>query len=197
LDQDFKNKLFSTEFLDDTVFNKGRSIDSVQIFLNLLYRHKFKRVSIFNLFKDNDFDDADFDFNDMDKYQYLMSRVSFIDNELSKILTFLVSHEFYHLNSNCVISKETEAQADAFGIMQYVNLVPSDFTSGVNAFQDIFNNMLREYSGRPIQEIFLGLYSDSSFKELNNSIYLPFPERVKKIDSLLLTKGIQFDSTKN
>jgi hypothetical protein len=191
-DSTFKKQLFSSDFWDNKFFNNGDSNDSVQIFLKLLYSYKFKKETVFKLLKDFDNDD---DFNDMEKYQFLSSHVIFIDNELTKILTFLVSHEFYHLSSKCDISRESEAAADAFGILQYVNLVPQDVASS-NYMQEIFSNLTLEYRGRPIQEIFLDLYSGSSFNELN-SIYIPYPERIQRIDSLLASDGINLQSTGN
>ncbi|WP_428229146.1 hypothetical protein [Flavobacterium sp.] len=140
-------------------------------FLNILYNGKLKKVKLLSL----DLDDEGFD--SMRVFTDLQQTISFADNELIKILIFLISHEFYHLNTNCIncddLNKKIEMDADLYGLLQYSKFNNSDILT---------ETFFEDYAGRSLPQILKSIYSDVV---IPSECYLPIDKRVTMLDSTL------------
>ena len=140
-------------------------------FLNILYNGKLKKVKLLSL----DLDDEGF--NSMGVFADLQQTISFADNELIKILIFLISHEFYHLNTNCVncdnLNKKIEIDADLYGLLQYSKFNNSDILT---------ETFFEDFAGRSLPQILNSIYSDIV---IPGECYLPIDKRVMMLDSTL------------
>jgi hypothetical protein len=191
-------KTFKVNFSKDNILsfsklaknsNQINTDSSLYIFLNLLYNLKIGKVNMLSALKD---DDDDTSFDNMETYWSLVQTIQFADKELIKILAFLISHEYYHVITNCKKCSNTDTQveteADAFGILQYFRMNESVITEAL--FED--------FVGRPLPQIFHDIYVDFP---VHDACYLPFDARVKKLDSTLTilqqrafqNKGFSYD----
>lgn len=175
-DKSFKTDFAREKLMDFSFYTKKKlnvnTDSSLFIFVNILYNLKLKKVNLFTSFFD-DMDD-DYSFEGMDMLTSIQQTISFADNELIKIVAFLISHEMYHLITNCEPprSRDREIEADAYGILQYSRIS----NENVGVYED--------YSGRRLPEIFYNLYSDYINYE-SDGVHLPIKERFMRIDSVL------------
>lgn len=165
-----EEKLLSFSSLTENSAN-GSPDNKVAAFLNILYNGKLKRLNLLS----GDLDDPGFD--SMSTLSSLQQTISFSDSELIKILVFLVSHEFYHLSTNCVLcdnsNKKIEIEADEYAALQYYYL---------NRSNAVIESFFPDFTGRTLPEIFKAIYTDV---EIPDPCYLPIEERVRVLDSTL------------
>jgi hypothetical protein len=176
----FNNNFTKEGFLSFSKYKKqlpDSSVnDKISEFYKLLYKSRIKPIKFF----DDDWGDWD-EGDSMDQIDILQRSVTSTDSELTKVIAFLVSHEFYHLITKCKVCSESdkmvEINADAYGLLQYSRLTPPN---------GIFEALFEEYAGRQLPDILLDIYSKYP---VSDYCYLPIEIRVQEIRSRLAQIG--------
>lgn len=173
----YQNESVKKENMDDDDFPifsiMGDELDSLHLFFDYIYNSRPPKIrELFSI---------DSESNALGKYYDAYWKTNFIDTELGKILSFIISHEFYHIIDQEQPCQENEIKADAYALLMYKMKYEPWQQNDLNS---IFKFELREFTGRDITELFYYIYDEARFKD-GDICHLNLNERQKLLENML------------
>ncbi len=170
-DNFFSNDRF---LFDDSSGSSSSKIKNMNSFIYYLYNYKPKQMGVIKVITGNYSEDEELL---SDTYIDLTTMTKSVDMELSKIIAFIVFHEYGHIISDCQQGKKSELNADLFGASAYIYY-----------FQELDNLSYSmddtSITGRDIESLIKDIYGNSIYTE-EGAYHPSLDQRIHNIDSLI------------